>query len=524
MAHKPTDEQQAAIDGYRTGENMVIEAAAGTGKTSTLRYIADVDPSRTGLYLAFNKAIAVEAGKKFAGTNVRASTAHALAYADFGRPMQHKLNRGRIRPQEFGERLGIRSSYLARSAGSQFGVSVQKRTIIRMVRETVTQFCRSVDHEILPKHVLVPPQLALNEAEADDLREFVVKYARRYWSDAIDPHGSLDYTHDFYMKQWAMTDPQIGVDYILFDEAQDADAIMSYVVSIQKDAQIIAVGDRSQAIYGWRGAVDSMDAFGGERFQLTQSFRFGHAIAQEANRWLELLDASLRVRGSDKPSSVHESIKAIPDAVLCRTNAGAMSEVIFSQELGVPVGIAGQGRAKQMRSLAEAADTLQTKHYTFHPDLDMFKSWEEVQEFVKEEEDSELAPLVRLVDRYGPKRLMKAIDDCVSVEDARTVVSTAHSAKGLEWRHVRVSDDFKVPKLDEEGNLEEIAPGELMLNYVTVTRAIRHLDNSGLEWVRGYQRALSRPELGMNWRRVFFDRQKDLRESRYRQANSFSAA
>jgi superfamily I DNA/RNA helicase len=66
-------------------------------------------------------------------------------------------------------------------------------------------------------------------------------------------------------------------------------------------AQVVAAGDRSQAIYGWRRATDALDAFGGDRYRLTQSFRFGEVIADEANVWLELLKSDLRLVGSEKP-------------------------------------------------------------------------------------------------------------------------------------------------------------------------------------------------------------------------------
>jgi hypothetical protein len=44
----PTDEQLAIIDAYRTGRNLVIEAGAGTGKTSTLKMLGGERPDRGG--------------------------------------------------------------------------------------------------------------------------------------------------------------------------------------------------------------------------------------------------------------------------------------------------------------------------------------------------------------------------------------------------------------------------------------------------------------------------------------------
>jgi hypothetical protein len=43
----------------------VIEAGAGTGKTSTLRLVATTQPRRRALYVAYNKAIASDAKRSF---------------------------------------------------------------------------------------------------------------------------------------------------------------------------------------------------------------------------------------------------------------------------------------------------------------------------------------------------------------------------------------------------------------------------------------------------------------------------
>src|SRR4051812_20126422 len=71
----PTGEQQAALDLFATGESMVIEAKAGTGKTSTLKLLGASTPKR-GQYIAFNKAIVEEASAKFPA-NVACNTAHS---------------------------------------------------------------------------------------------------------------------------------------------------------------------------------------------------------------------------------------------------------------------------------------------------------------------------------------------------------------------------------------------------------------------------------------------------------------
>ena len=79
MSFDPTDEQQQAIDAFLTKENMILEAGAGTGKTSTLKLLSAAMPKRRGLYLAFNKSGAEEAKASFPN-NVTCSTVHSLAY------------------------------------------------------------------------------------------------------------------------------------------------------------------------------------------------------------------------------------------------------------------------------------------------------------------------------------------------------------------------------------------------------------------------------------------------------------
>lgn len=91
---KLTDEQQDAVDEFLTERDVKVIAYAGSGKTSTLIEMAKADECRSGLYLAFNKRIAGEAGQKFPA-NVRASTAHSLAFRQIRRdfPNADKLTR-----------------------------------------------------------------------------------------------------------------------------------------------------------------------------------------------------------------------------------------------------------------------------------------------------------------------------------------------------------------------------------------------------------------------------------------------
>src|SRR5699024_10051805 len=98
----PTDEQSTIIDTFHTGDDLLIAALAGTGKTSTVLGLARLEhdrrPDRGGRYLAFNRSVADEAKMKFP-PSVHVSTAHALAVRELRRtprgPLLAKLSGGR---------------------------------------------------------------------------------------------------------------------------------------------------------------------------------------------------------------------------------------------------------------------------------------------------------------------------------------------------------------------------------------------------------------------------------------------
>ncbi|MBW4722376.1 hypothetical protein [Saccharothrix obliqua] len=103
----PTGEQTAIIEACAAGKDLVIEAGAGTGKTSTLRLAALQMPARRrGIYIAFNRSVANEAKKKFP-RNVLCSTAHALAFGALGRQYRHRLDAPRLPAREVAKILRI---------------------------------------------------------------------------------------------------------------------------------------------------------------------------------------------------------------------------------------------------------------------------------------------------------------------------------------------------------------------------------------------------------------------------------
>jgi superfamily I DNA/RNA helicase len=480
---KPTDEQAAAADAFQAGDHLALQAGAGTGKTTTLALLAHAS-TRRGRYLAFNRAIAQDASARFPST-VQCKTAHALAYAAVGHRYTRRLNAPRRPAWQTGQALGITKAI---RIGDR---EVTQKALSNATLRTVSRFCHTADEVITRHHV--PPLRGLEHADPHaQLAAHIVPFAHKAWADLQHPDdGAVRFEHDHYLKIWALTRPRIQTDFLLLDEAQDTNPVVEQVFLSQRDhAQLVMVGDSAQAIYHWRGAKDVMTGFDGTPLALSQSFRFGPLLAAEANRWLHLADAPLRLTGTPAvPTELGPLTR--PDAVLCRTNVGAMAHVMDLMTTGYRVALVGGGDS--LRALALAARDLKDGRRTSHPELVLFPSWGELQDYAAHDPAGrDLQPLVDLVDTHGTDAILAAVTQLVPEQHAQVTVSTAHKAKGREWHCVKIADDFTQPKdTDQQDAAGQAVPGPIddtdaRLAYVAVTRTRSRLDLGGLSWIHDH--------------------------------------
>ncbi|MFE4647696.1 UvrD-helicase domain-containing protein [Streptomyces sp. NPDC056707] len=480
----PTPEQREAIATYGDGIDCVLQAGAGCGKSSTLKMIAKSDPRRRMTYVAYNKAIAADAARSFPGT-VLCKTGHGLAFDPRHLP---RLNMPRQTAHQASQAIGVKQilGIIGATPAIPTDLGTPKamtgKLIMRAAIDTITRWCHSSDREIRAKHV--PQYDGLTKEEPRNaLLALVLPVALAAWADLTDEDGVLKLSHDHYLKMWALSGPKLRTDVVLLDEAQDTNDVLSAVLLDQEHAQRIAVGDSAQQIYSWRGANDALATFvrtlGAPELTLSQSFRFGPAIAEEANRWLHVIGAPLRLTGYDQAASSVGPVSE-PDAILCRTNSGAMGIVMEGLAAGRKVALVGGGG--DIKALAWAADALQAGQPTDHPELMGFPSWDSVREYAREE-DGSLDVLVKLIDEHGTGPIVAAADALAAEHQAELVVSTAHKAKGREWPTVRIHSDFRAPKPDPTTGHVLLPREEGRLAYVAVTRAREVLDCEALAWV-----------------------------------------
>ncbi|MEO7326518.1 MAG: UvrD-helicase domain-containing protein [Dokdonella sp.] len=481
MTFKPTDEQAHARDLFLTGRNLTIEALAGSGKTSTLKLLADSCTKRM-LYTSFAASVVRDAKKAFP-QHVRSSTNHGLAWATVGR---HYADAKRLPPDA---RLTPRvlQQHFGWTHSTFGGLPVDDGS--RLVMETLTRFCQSADPDITAEHVPPPETVGTSGAHAlAGATHYVVACAQRVWMEWENPTSQLPVSHDTYLKRFALSDPMLQADVCLLDEAQDTNPLMLGLMLRQTHAQLIVVGDQFQAIYGWRGAINAIAKFPSDHTTyLTQSFRFGSAIAEAANAVLDgHLESNARVRGLQTHASRLEVIEK-PPVILARKNTTIISEIVKALARRADTRIAVVGGVDDLMRLVDGAGALlRGARPSRCPELNEFSEWDEVRDYSKLRIGRDLKVLVQLVDEYGVDSLARTLDRARGHEQdeasADLILSTGHKSKGREWRQCKLCDDFKAPPAadatPEERAESDWTPEEARILYVASTRARDVLDVS----------------------------------------------
>jgi superfamily I DNA/RNA helicase len=260
-----TPEQQEIVRAVSSGGNLLVSALAGTGKTTTLRLIAEADPGRKGLYLAYNKNMQVDARKIFPA-HVDCKTIHGLAYQAVGHQYHDKLS-SKLQAWDVANFLSIKPLVHRKFLASPLMMAASAIEMIRV-------FCYSVQEEISPEHYsryhvaqlrnkyknapFDPENILSPQTFPEHFAHESLRYARIVWEEMISLDSrTLPILHDVYLKLYALSCPRItGVDYIMLDEAQDANPVILHLLEHQ-DVQRIYVGDTHQQIYGYRGTLDA---------------------------------------------------------------------------------------------------------------------------------------------------------------------------------------------------------------------------------------------------------------------------
>ncbi|MFC4230287.1 UvrD-helicase domain-containing protein [Parasediminibacterium paludis] len=474
-------EEQAAI--IQSKGNIKINAVAGSGKTTTVIAYAKAKPATSRiLYLAFNKSVKLEAIKKFAEiglTNVTVETAHSLAFKYIVYRSNYKVRPQGYKTNEIAELLSLKAT----------GEKHAEYIIANHINKMIAYFCNSDKHKVQELNYLdiVADPVARTFVAAN--YQYIEKQARIVLGKM--DNAEIEITHDFYLKKFQLANPQLGYDYILFDEGQDASPAM-LAIFLQQAATKVIVGDTHQQIYGWRYAVNSLEKADFTTYHLSTSFRFAQPIADlavDVLQWKEQLTTHKPVTINGKGKSKTKATVA----VIARTNLGLLLKAIeYVTEKKDIKHIYFEGNinsytyADEGASLYDVLNLQNGKRDLIRDNLiKAMKDIEELKEYIEKTEDMQLGMMVEIVKEYGNEipSIIKAIKDKHLPNDekekADIIFSTVHRCKGMEYDIIHLANDFineeKLEKTLADTKKEALNTTklneEINLLYVAITRA-----------------------------------------------------
>lgn len=446
----PTAEQVAIVEHTATGQDLKIAAFAGSGKTTTLRQIAE-RTHRRGLAIVFNKSAELDLKARMP-SNIECRTTHSLAW-------RHCAKSG-YAPGRLNQNFVVAWHPELKSTAPIFQ---------RLIARGLKNFHQSADPEPMLAHVPEPNRLIVDPAEhlpADQSAAFRAKalaWIAHIWGRQKNPFDDIAIGGDGYVKIWAVSAPCLAADFVMLDEAQDTNPAVQGVFAAQP-CQKIAVGDPHQQLYAWRGAVDALARLPWAELPLTQSWRFGeNDLATTASRLLGALGETRRLRGNPQAYTSVGASCPRPDAILCRTNANCFQAAADAAETGARP-FAGEKLAKELKGLADDVERIEAGIPAISPDLFGIASLRGLIEFAEMEEGAHLKTFAGLIVKHGVFGLRQLLASFAPRADqADIAISTAHRAKGLEWPAVRLGGDF--------ARGDRITDAERRLFYVAATRA-----------------------------------------------------
>ncbi len=474
-----TPEQQVVIN---SSGNLVINAVAGSGKTTTLiEYAKSRPPQSKILYLAFNKTVKTEAVQKFkaAGlTNVKVETAHSLAFDHI------------IKFSKYQVVQGYKSYELCDILNMQSGDRHTDYIIASHVNKFISLFCNSKAAKVQELNYKEEITDAKAKTFVNNFYSRIEQHTRELLAKM--DKGEIAVTHDFYLKKFQLSNPVLPYDYILFDEGQDASAAMLEVFLQQKAVKII-VGDMHQQIYGWRYAINSLQQVDFPVYNLSSSFRFDDEVALVANKilnWKKHLKQppAVKIIGAGQPAESNRT-----RATLGRTNLSLLLNAIAQWQHGEIKSIYFEGNINSYTFADEGASLYDVLNlYNGKPDkikdklIGSMKTMKELEDYIEKTEDASLGMIVEVVKEFGNRLpgLISELKDnhTAAKEDAEMIFSTVHRCKGMEYDEVTLLKDF----ITEEKLLKYIAQAggdamtekaksklaeEINILYVAATRA-----------------------------------------------------
>jgi hypothetical protein len=485
----------------------MIQAYAGTGKTTTLTMLAEVLPKVPSLALAFNVRIKKALERRLPG-HFDVKTLNGIGHVAWGRAIGKKLTLdegklGRLINQS------IKTLQIPRGENT-WG---QIKTLVNCAMHA------GLIPSSFPHKGLVPDTfddwVNLAEEHFHDYSDDTLAAARLALELSISEafQGSISFDDQIYMS--ALFGGQFPrYPLVMADEAQDFSILNVKMLRGCATERLVIVGDERQAIYSFRGASgDAMHLIRGLRKEwidlpLHTTFRCPQEIVgRQRQHAVGFRAAPSNPQGRvvawtgtpEKPGTPWDiaKIRAASGvgeiAFLCRNNAPLLKTAFRLIADGVGCSMLGRDIGKNLEALSKKIlpeDNLTAKQCaqlinewaTSQISLSQANGHESKIPGLQDRRDCLLAVLGSVLRGKGcdtAGELRKRLKDIFAGEDTRVVLSTAHRAKGLEWPTVVHLDPWRLPSRQAKRALASGNPlpmqQEMNLKYVLETRTMQTL-------------------------------------------------
>lgn len=473
-----SDEQTAIFQWFATGTgSLVVQARAGTGKTTTIKEAFTHAPESRMLYAVFNKKNQVEAQEKISDARVEVKTLHSVGFSYICNVWPNSKPDNSVEL----DRIVACNPELA-----------EKEEIAGLV-ERLVGFAKNT--------LLAPTQAALEtladergifSPDEDQPNGWTVKHIAASALCALeaaktrDSQGRISFNDMVWLpvvQNWVT--PRF--DLVVVDESQDMNVpqLEMAIKACAKGGRICIVGDDRQAIYGFRGAAqDGMNAMktrlNAATLGLTTTYRCPKKVVEIAAAIVPDYKAAPSAPEGEVTEVCHEKLLSdarIGDAILSRLNAPLMSACLNLIRRGTSARIEGRDIGAQLVGMVRK---LRAKSV---PDFfRKLESWGDKQRARLGHGKNAAAKITQIDDQVAT--LSAVAEGATSVSDIESklyslfqdsdsknakpavVLSSVHKAKGLEWNRVFILNaTFKKSTEGEEANIR----------YVAITRAKKHL-------------------------------------------------
>ena len=368
----PTPEQEHILDLLQsTSSNLLINALAGTGKTSTLELIQDAAEPPV-LCLAFNRRIADEMARRFRSTTT-VRTLNGLGHRIWASACANNLSLDPRKCQDL-LREAIRD-YPKRQQGEAYDEFWEIISAVGLAKSlgyvpegTFPSAKRLTSRDEF--YARLPEQLG--ELAEELLEETLLQSIKAAYA------GSIDYNDQVYMPAlFGGTYPRFPL--VLVDEAQDLSPVNHEMLNHLSRSRIVAVGDPWQSIYGFRGAVQSGMAklkahFGMAEADLSVSFRCPEVIVRAAHwrvpkmKWTKEGGRAIRLRNPNAAS--------FPDgsAIICRNNAPLFALALRLLSSGRSVSVSGSDVGPRVIGILRKLGPEDMKQETLFNEIEIWRA------------------------------------------------------------------------------------------------------------------------------------------------------